>query len=89
MYSIHTQENPACYLQTVAMAAVANPEQGLDADERIAIVDETNNEVVGSARRAEMVRAILRALCLHMYVHGGYDGTHVREGCLNVSTTAA
>lgn len=42
------------------MAAVANPEQGLDADERIAIVDETNNEVVGSARRAEMVRASSR-----------------------------
>lgn len=40
------------------MSAVANPEQGLDADERIAIVDETNNEVVGSARRAEMVRAM-------------------------------
>lgn len=37
------------------MAAVANPESGLDADERIAIVNESNNEVVGSARRAEMV----------------------------------
>lgn len=48
------------------MAAVANPEQGLDADERIAIVDEANNEVVGSARRAEMVRAFMRA-SLHMF----------------------
>lgn len=38
------------------MSAVNNPEQGLDADERIVIVDETTNEVVGSARRADMVR---------------------------------
>lgn len=38
------------------MSAVENPEEGLDADERIAIVDELTNEVVGSARRAEMVR---------------------------------
>lgn len=38
------------------MAAVANPEKGLDADEMVAIVDETNNKVVSSARRAEMVR---------------------------------
>lgn len=42
------------------MAAVANPESGLDADERIAIVDESNNEVVGSARRAEMVSVRMR-----------------------------
>lgn len=38
------------------MSAVDDPEQGLDAGERIAIVDEATNEVVGSARRAEMVR---------------------------------
>lgn len=40
------------------MAAVANPESGLDADERIAIVDENNN-VTGSARRAEMVSCVI------------------------------
>lgn len=39
----------------IDMSAVANPESGLDADERIAIVNESNNEVTGSARRAEMV----------------------------------
>ena len=43
------------------MAAVANPESGLDADERIAIVDESNNEVVRSARRAEMVSGRVQA----------------------------
>lgn len=39
------------------MSAASNPEEGLDANERVAIVDEATNEVVGSARRAEMVRA--------------------------------
>lgn len=45
------------------MSAAANPETGLDADERIAIVDESTNEVTGSARRAEMVgERLLRRL---------------------------
>lgn len=37
------------------MSRENDPEAGLDADEKIAIVDETTNEVVGSARRADMV----------------------------------
>eukprot|EP00752_Nemacystus_decipiens_P003864 g3555.t1 len=55
------------------MAAVANPESGLDADERIAIVDESNNEVVGSARRAEMRRDNLphRATYVFIQAPGG------------------
>lgn len=46
----HSRPSPS-----IGMSAVANPESGLDADERIAIVNEINNEVTGSARRAEMV----------------------------------
>lgn len=55
------------------MSAVANPESGLDADERIAIVDESTNEVTGSARRAEMVgeeSLRLNALCGCVCQHG-------------------
>lgn len=60
------------------MAAVANPEQGLDADERIAIVDETNNEVVGSARRAEMRRDNLPHRATYVFIQspGGESATN-------------
>eukprot|EP00903_Cladosiphon_okamuranus_P013398 g12485.t1 len=60
------------------MAAVENPESGLDADERIAIVDESNNEVVGSARRAEMRRDNLphRATYVFIQVPGGESETN-------------
>lgn len=46
------------------MSAVANPESGLDANERIAIVTESTNEVTGSARRAEMV-SLTAAVVVH------------------------
>lgn len=81
------KESLACYLQPAAMAAVANPEQGLDADERIAIVDETNNEVVGSARRAEMVRASLgERVRAYPMVHT-WASLHMFWECFNASTT--
>ncbi|CAB1120392.1 unnamed protein product [Ectocarpus sp. CCAP 1310/34] len=55
------------------MSAVANPESGLDADERIAIVSESTNEVTGSARRAEMRRDNLphRATYVFIQAPGG------------------
>lgn len=37
------------------MSAEDDPEKGLDAGEMITIVDERDNTVVGTARRAEMV----------------------------------
>lgn len=37
------------------MSAVSDPEKGLDAGEKIVIVDELTNTIVGAARRADMV----------------------------------
>ncbi|CAM9686298.1 unnamed protein product [Choristocarpus tenellus] len=55
------------------MSAVDNLELGLDADERIAVVDESTNEVVGSVRRAEMREGNLphRATYVFVRVPGG------------------
>ncbi|CAN0347521.1 unnamed protein product, partial [Discosporangium mesarthrocarpum] len=55
------------------MSVEADPELGKDADERIAVVDEATNEIVGSARRAEMRRDNLphRATYVFLRVRGG------------------
>ncbi|CAM9511393.1 unnamed protein product [Ascophyllum nodosum] len=60
------------------MSAAVNPEEGLDANERIAIVDEATNEVVGSARRAEMRRDNLphRATYVFIQCPGGDSATN-------------